>query len=71
MDISSDSSKESGYLGSEPANLETESNSHPAMQKVYSRCKSKNDRRGLYSLIRDPTSVQRKSQKEANISQVI
>lgn len=67
MNVSSDSSKESGHLGS---SFDLESDYNPATQKVYSRQQSKKDRRGMFSLRRDPTPVESDFQKEAIISQV-
>lgn len=70
VDISSDSTKESGYLGSEPGfDLESESDFRPAMQNVYARRQFKNQK-GLFSLRCDATPRESDFQKEANGSQV-
>lgn len=68
MDISSDLSKEGGHLG---LSFDLESNYDPATQKVYSRRKSKEERRGMFNLRCDPYPVERDIQKEAVIHQVI
>lgn len=70
VDISSDSSKESGYLGSSPG-FDPESDFSPAMQKVYARRQSKKYHRGIYSLRCDATPIESDFQKEANISQEV
>lgn len=68
MDISSDLSKEGGHLGS---SFDLESNCGPAIQRVYSRRKSKKDRRGMFNLRFDPTPAEKDIQKEGVIYKVI
>ena len=68
VDISPDSSKESGYLKSSGFNPESDFNA--ATQNVYARSPSKDQSR-LGSLRCDTTPIESDFQKEADMSQVI
>lgn len=71
VNISSGSSKESGYLGSEPGfNVESESYFRPATQNVYARRQSKKEQKGIFSLRCDANQMGSDFHEAANVSQV-